>query len=94
MSYGAPQQQQYPVPPPAYEEDAHQPLFGDHEAGDDMYKETIANSPMEIRMRMLLLSFSHIQKAHFTSYRICTQGVLHSDCTSAQHCCALCGVHV
>ncbi|ORY93344.1 inhibitor of apoptosis-promoting Bax1-domain-containing protein [Syncephalastrum racemosum] len=60
MSYGAPQQQQqqYPVPPPAYEEDAHQPFFGDHEAGDDMYKETIANSPMEIRMQFVRKVYS------------------------------------
>lgn len=50
MSYGAPQQQ-YPAPPPAYEEEARQPLFGNAGNEDDMYKETVANSPIEVRMR-------------------------------------------
>lgn len=50
MSYGAPQQH-YPAPPPAYEEEARQPLFGNASDEDDMYKETVANSPVEVRMR-------------------------------------------
>lgn len=55
MSYGAQQyQQQYPAPPPAYEEEARQPLFGGDD-GDDLYKESVANSPLEVRMGTIVV---------------------------------------
>ncbi|KAI8139993.1 inhibitor of apoptosis-promoting Bax1-domain-containing protein [Fennellomyces sp. T-0311] len=58
MSYGA-QHQQYPPPPPAYEEEARQPLFGgDGSENDDLYKETIANSPLEVRMQFVRKVYS------------------------------------
>ncbi|KAI9497357.1 inhibitor of apoptosis-promoting Bax1-domain-containing protein [Zychaea mexicana] len=59
MSYGAQHQQQYSAPPPAYEEEARQPLFdGGHADDDDMYKETIANSPVEVRMQFVRKVYS------------------------------------
>ncbi|CDH54107.1 glutamate binding protein [Lichtheimia corymbifera JMRC:FSU:9682] len=57
MSYGAPQQH-YPAPPPAYEEEARQPLFGNASDEDDMYKETVANSPVEVRMQFVRKVYS------------------------------------
>lgn len=42
------------VPPPAYDEEANQPLFGSNNAGDDMYKEVLANSSKEMRLRKSL----------------------------------------
>ncbi|KAG0166054.1 hypothetical protein DFQ30_007654 [Apophysomyces sp. BC1015] len=56
MSYGTPQQH-YAAPPPAYEEEARQPLFGS-EQDDDMFKETVANSPVEIRMQFVRKVYS------------------------------------
>ncbi|CAO3679163.1 unnamed protein product [Rhizopus microsporus] len=48
MSYGS---SPYTQPPPGYDEEAHQPLMG---SVDDMYKETVANSSLEIRLRMVI----------------------------------------
>lgn len=45
MSYGA----RYTAPPPAYDEEAQEPLLNN--AQDDVFKETVANSSIEIRMR-------------------------------------------
>ena len=45
MSYGS---TPYTAPPPAYDEESNQPLLG---GDDDMFKETIANSSKEIRLR-------------------------------------------
>ncbi|KAF7721051.1 hypothetical protein EC973_005516 [Apophysomyces ossiformis] len=56
MSYGTPQQQ-YPAPPPVYEEEAREPLFGSQH-DDDMFKETVANSPLEIRMQFVRKVYS------------------------------------
>lgn len=50
MSYGA---RNYTAPPPAYDSEAQEPLMG--QTGDDMFKETVANSSMEIRMRKLIM---------------------------------------
>lgn len=47
MSYGS---TPYTVPPPNYDEEANQPLFGSNN-DDDMYKETVANSSKEVRLR-------------------------------------------
>ncbi|KAI9319854.1 inhibitor of apoptosis-promoting Bax1-domain-containing protein [Dichotomocladium elegans] len=62
MSYGAPQQyqQHYPAPPPAYEEEARQPLFGHHgvEDDDDIYKEYVSNSPIEVRLQFVRKVYS------------------------------------
>jgi hypothetical protein len=42
----------YEQAPPAYEEESAHPLMGDDtEVMDDMFKETVANSSREIRMR-------------------------------------------
>ena len=46
MSYG---NRNYTAPPPAYDSESQEPLMG--QTGDDMFKETVANSSMEIRMR-------------------------------------------
>jgi hypothetical protein len=51
MSYGS---TPYPHPPPAYDEEASQPLMG---PGEDMYKETVSNSSLEIRLRKSSRSF-------------------------------------
>lgn len=48
MSYGA----RYTAPPPAYDEEASEPFL--NHAQDDMFKETVANSSIEIRMRKRL----------------------------------------
>ncbi|KAG1446050.1 hypothetical protein G6F56_009702 [Rhizopus delemar] len=52
MSYGA---SPYSQPPPAYDEEASQPLMG---PGDDMYKETVANSSVEIRLQFVRKVYS------------------------------------
>lgn len=57
MSYGA---SPYSQPPPAYDEEASQPLMG---PGDDMYKETVANSSVEIRLR-------NVNQKHAVSFLI------------------------
>ncbi|KAI8063833.1 inhibitor of apoptosis-promoting Bax1-domain-containing protein [Gongronella butleri] len=51
--------QQYPAPPPAYESESRQPLFGgeEHEE-DDMFKETVINSSMEIRLQFVRKVYS------------------------------------
>lgn len=48
MSYGS---TPYTAPPPGYDEESNQPLLG---GDDDMYKETIANSSKEVRLRKCL----------------------------------------
>lgn len=52
MSYGS---SPYTQPPPGYDEEAHQPLMG---SVDDMYKETVANSSLEIRLRMVFYTLT------------------------------------
>ncbi|KAI9281936.1 inhibitor of apoptosis-promoting Bax1-domain-containing protein [Sporodiniella umbellata] len=47
MSYGT---SAYSQPPPAYDEESAQPLMGN---ADDMYKETVANSSLEIRLQFV-----------------------------------------
>lgn len=51
MSYGS---TPYTAPPPGYDEESNQPLLG---GDDDMYKETIANSSKEVRLRKYCLCF-------------------------------------
>ncbi|CEP12007.1 hypothetical protein [Parasitella parasitica] len=46
MSYGS---APYTAPPPRYDEEAAQPLMGQHE-DDDMFKEMVANSSKEVRL--------------------------------------------
>jgi hypothetical protein len=46
MSYGS---TPYTAPPPAYDEESNRPLMGDDD--NDMFKETVANSSKEIRLR-------------------------------------------
>ncbi|KAG2185959.1 hypothetical protein INT43_002397 [Umbelopsis isabellina] len=53
MSYGA---RNYTAPPPAYDSEAQEPLMG--QTGDDMFKETVANSSMEIRMQFVRKVYS------------------------------------
>ncbi|KAG1443097.1 hypothetical protein G6F46_012870 [Rhizopus delemar] len=52
MSYGS---TPYPHPPPAYDEEASQPLMG---PGEDMYKETVSNSSLEIRLQFVRKVYS------------------------------------
>lgn len=50
MSYGS---TPYTQAPPAYDEEANQPLFGSNN-DEDMFKETLANSSKEIRLRKFI----------------------------------------
>lgn len=43
----------YTQPPPAYEEEARQPLFGEHD-DNDLYKETLNECSVEVRLRKLI----------------------------------------
>jgi len=52
MSYGA----RYTAPPPAYDEEAQEPLLNN--AQDDVFKETVANSSIEIRMQFVRKVYS------------------------------------
>ncbi|KAG2226511.1 hypothetical protein INT45_014255 [Circinella minor] len=56
------QYQQYPAPPPGYEEEVRRPLFNgnhdDYDDNDDLYKETISNSPIEVRMQFVRKVYS------------------------------------
>ncbi|KAG2203923.1 hypothetical protein INT47_007506 [Mucor saturninus] len=54
MSYGS---TPYTVPPPNYDEEANQPLFGSNN-DDDMYKETVANSSKEVRLQFVRKVYS------------------------------------
>lgn len=51
MSYGS---APYTAPPPRYDEESAQPLMGQHE-DDDMFKEMVANSSKEVRLRKFML---------------------------------------
>ncbi|KAI8094834.1 inhibitor of apoptosis-promoting Bax1-domain-containing protein [Gilbertella persicaria] len=54
MSYGS---TNYPVPPPAYDEE-NQPFLGGNNAGDDMFKETVANSSKQVRLQFVRKVYS------------------------------------
>lgn len=53
-------QQDYQQAPPAYESESAQPFLSHDEEnfGDDLMKETVANSSVEIRMRKVSISES------------------------------------
>jgi hypothetical protein len=54
MFKNTPQSQGYEQAPPPYESESSRPFLGTDEeelCGDDMFKETVANSSAEIRMR-------------------------------------------
>lgn len=54
MSYGS---TPYTVPPPGYDVESNQPLLGNNTDADDMFKETVANSSKEVRLRKFLFFF-------------------------------------
>ncbi|KAI9020997.1 inhibitor of apoptosis-promoting Bax1-domain-containing protein [Phycomyces nitens] len=56
MAYNPPQQ--YSAPPPHYEEEARQPFIGSEEDQDDMFKTTVANSSIEIRLQFVRKVYS------------------------------------
>ncbi|ORX58835.1 UPF0005-domain-containing protein [Hesseltinella vesiculosa] len=58
--------QQYSAPPPAYEEESRQPLFGG-EHDDDMFKETVINSSMEVRMQFVRKVYSILSVQVFST---------------------------
>lgn len=54
MFKNTPKSQDYQQAPPPYESESSRPFLSDDEEniGHDMFKETVANSSVEIRMRM------------------------------------------
>ncbi|KAI8047073.1 Bax inhibitor family protein [Gilbertella persicaria] len=59
----APSEQQYAQPPPAYEAETSRPFLAQDEedmlgTGDDMFKDTVANSSVEVRMQFVRKVYS------------------------------------
>jgi hypothetical protein len=77
MSYGS---TPYTVPPPNYDVESNQPLLGAN-ADDDMYKETVANSSKEVRLRkyfhFFLAFFLRISARSNSNHRICKKGLFY-----------------
>jgi hypothetical protein len=51
------------VPPPAYDEEANRPFLGSND-DDDMYKEIVANSSKEVRLRKYGLNCKKSQNSN------------------------------
>lgn len=60
MFKSKPQSQGYELAPPPYESESSRPFINNDEEeqfGEDMFKETVANSTIEIRMRKNILAY-------------------------------------